>query len=99
MTVFVLIRHGQLGRTRRRVAGLRHPAAYWPRHFETLKRQWEQRFERRFGFWQAYWDCAVFSYLDCGRFESGLRSSSFGQARRSFAEAAGFARVVCPGCR
>jgi hypothetical protein len=24
-------------------------------HFETLKRLWEERFERRYGFWQAYW--------------------------------------------
>jgi hypothetical protein len=60
------------------------PAAYRPRnprasslyqlletHFETLKRLWEERFERRYGFWRACWDSAVFSYLDCGRFESG----------------------------
>jgi hypothetical protein len=60
------------------------PAAYRPRnprasslyqvletHFETLKRLWEERFERRYGFWKTYWDPAVFSYLDCGVFESG----------------------------
>ena len=40
--------------------------------FLTLKRLWEERFECRYGFWQAYWDSAVFSYLDCGLFESGL---------------------------
>ena len=61
------------------------PAAYRPRnprqsslyqlletHFETLKRLWEERFERRYGFWKTYWDSAVFSYLDCGLFESGF---------------------------
>ena len=45
-------------------------------HFETLKRLWEaygRRFERRYGLWQGYWDSAVFSYLDCGLFESGFR--------------------------
>ncbi len=41
-------------------------------HFETIKRLWEERFECRYGFWQAYWDSAVFSYLDCALFESGL---------------------------
>ena len=50
-------------------------------------------------FWQGRWDRAVAAYLDCGFFESGLRSSSFGQARRSFAEAAGFAVVRCPVCK
>jgi hypothetical protein len=41
-------------------------------HFETLKRQWEERFERRYGFWRAFWNTAVASYLDCGLFESGF---------------------------
>ena len=59
---------------------------------------WEDRFERRYGFWRGFYDTAVARYLDCGLFESGLRSSSFGQARRSFAEAAGFARVKCTKC-
>jgi hypothetical protein len=41
------------------------------KHYETVKRLWEERFERRYGFWQGYWDNAVASYLDCGLFESG----------------------------
>ena len=41
-------------------------------HFETLKRLWEKRFERRYGFWRAFWDTAVAGYLDCGLFESGF---------------------------
>jgi hypothetical protein len=60
------------------------PAAYRPRNprasslyqlLETPKRPWEackRRFERRYGFWPAYWDSAVFSYMDCGLFESGF---------------------------
>jgi hypothetical protein len=30
-------------------------------HFETLKRQWEERFERRYGFGQAFWDTAAWA--------------------------------------
>ena len=33
---------------------------------------WEERFERRYGFWQGRWDRAVAAYLDCGLFESGF---------------------------
>ncbi|MGH9463011.1 MAG: IS91 family transposase [Vicinamibacteria bacterium] len=61
------------------------PAVYRPRnpratslyqlldtHFETLKRRWEERFEPRYGSWRDFWDSAVFSYLDCGVFQSGF---------------------------
>jgi hypothetical protein len=41
------------------------------KHYETVKGLWEERFERRYGFWRGYWDNAVASYLDCGDFESG----------------------------
>ncbi len=68
-------------------------------HHETVRGLWDERFERRYGFWSGYGDTAVAGYLDCGPFESSLRSSSLGRAGRSYAEAAGCARVVCPKCR
>jgi hypothetical protein len=30
-------------------------------HFDILKRLWEERFERRYGFWQAFWDTAAWA--------------------------------------
>jgi hypothetical protein len=42
------------------------------KHYQTVKGVWEERFERRYGFWRGYWDNAVASYLDCGDFESGF---------------------------
>ena len=41
-------------------------------HYETVKGMWEERFERRYGFWRGLYDSAVASYLDCGLFESGF---------------------------
>ena len=34
--------------------------------YDTVKGLWEERFERRYGFWRGLYDAAVASYLDCG---------------------------------
>lgn len=62
-----------------------YPPAYRPRnpratslyqlvdnHYETVKGLWEDRFERRYGFWRGFYDVAIEKYLDCGLFESGF---------------------------
>jgi len=41
-------------------------------HFEEVRGQWEERFERRFGFWRGFVDEQVRRYLDCGLFENGF---------------------------
>jgi hypothetical protein len=88
------------------------PAAYRPRnpratslyqlletHFETLKRQWEARFENRYGFWRAFWDTAVFGYLDCGLFESGFARVFCPECRAEFLVAFSCkGRGLCPSC-
>ena len=74
-----------------------YPAAYRPRnprgtslyqlleaHFETLKGLWEERFERRYGFWRGFYDAAVEKYLDCGLFESGFARVVCPQCRSEF---------------
>jgi hypothetical protein len=38
----------------------------------TFKGQWEERFERRCGFWRGFVDEQVLRYLDCGLFENGF---------------------------
>jgi hypothetical protein len=47
-----------------------HPPALLYRLFESLydevRGQWEERFERRYGFWRGFVDEQVRRYLDCG---------------------------------
>jgi len=40
--------------------------------YDQVKGVWEERFERRYGFWRVFVDDVVNAYLDCGRFESGF---------------------------
>ena len=35
-------------------------------HYEEVKANWEDRFERVYGFWRGFVDKVVFRYLDCG---------------------------------
>ncbi len=46
-------------------------------HYETVKSVWEERFERRYGFWRGLYDTTVARYLDCGLLETlGARSTT-----------------------
>ena len=60
-------------------------ARYRPRHpratplyrlvetrYEEVKAQWEERFERRYGFCRGFVDEQVRRYEDCGLFENGF---------------------------
>jgi hypothetical protein len=55
------------------------PALYRPRnaratplyqlleaHYEDVMAVWEERFERKYGFWRGFVDAVVARYLDCG---------------------------------
>lgn len=41
-------------------------------HFDEVRGQWEERYERRYGFWRSFVDEQVLRYLDCGLFENGF---------------------------
>jgi len=41
-------------------------------HYERVKGVWEERFERRYGFWRGLADGVVARYLDCGVWQSGF---------------------------
>ena len=41
-------------------------------HFDEVRGQWDERYERRFGFWRGFVDEQVQRYLDCGLFENGF---------------------------
>lgn len=69
------------------------------KHYETVKGLWEERFERRYGFWRGYWDNAVDSYLDCGLFESGFARAVCPKCRFEFLVALSCkGRGLCPSC-
>ena len=40
-------------------------------YYEDVKALWEERFERKYGYWRGFTDTVVARYLDCGG--SGLR--------------------------
>ena len=69
------------------------------KHYETVKGVWEERFQRRYGFWRGYWDRAVASYLDCGLFESGFARAVCPKCRFEFLVALSCkGRGLCPSC-
>ena len=64
---------------------LESPALYRPRnapattlyqlldaYYEDVKAIWEERFEKKYGFWRGFVDQAVARYLDCGVAEAGF---------------------------
>ncbi len=42
------------------------------RCYDEVKGQWEERFERRYGFWRGFVEEQVQRYLDCGLYENGF---------------------------
>ncbi len=64
---------------------LEPPALYRPRnarattlyqlleaYYEDVKAIWEERFEKKYGFWRGFVDTVVARYLDCGVAEAGF---------------------------
>jgi hypothetical protein len=45
---------------------------FFETHFDEVRGQREERYERRFGFWRGFVDERVLRYLDCGLFENGF---------------------------
>ena len=41
-------------------------------YYEDVKALWEERFQRKYGFWRGFVDTVVARYLDCGVAESGF---------------------------
>jgi hypothetical protein len=68
-------------------------------HYETVKGNWEERFERRYGFWRGYYDTAVARYYDCGLFESGFARVKCTECPYEFLVAFSCkGRGLCPSC-
>ena len=113
MADFVLTRHGHHGGNSPTSARRRSvPGSLPPRNpragalcqllescYETVKGLWEERFERRYGFWKGFYDTAVVRYLDCGRFESGFARVRCTACPNEFLVAFSCkGRGLCPSC-
>ncbi|MGH9380571.1 MAG: IS91 family transposase, partial [Thermoanaerobaculia bacterium] len=67
--------------------------------YDEVKGQWEERFERRFGFWRGAVEDAVFAFLDCGIYEHGFARVVCNDCRAEFLVAFSCQRRgLCPSC-
>jgi hypothetical protein len=68
-------------------------------HYEEVKAQWDERFERRYGFWRGFVDEQVRRYLDCGLFESGFARIRCPECHGEYLLAFSCkTRELCPSC-
>jgi len=68
-------------------------------HFEEVRGQWEERFERRFGFWRGFVDEQVGRYLDCGLYENGFARIRCPDCAEEYLLAFSCkTRELCPSC-
>jgi len=47
-------------------------SAFIVNHFEQLETVWDERYQRRFGFWRPYVTDVIHRYLDCGDLHFGV---------------------------
>ena len=68
-------------------------------HFDEGKGQWEERSERRFGFWRGFVDEQVLRYLDCGLYENGFARIRCPDCAEEYLLAFSCkTRELCPSC-
>ena len=68
-------------------------------HFDEVRGQWEDRFERRFGFWRGIVDEQIRRYLDCGLFENGFARIRCPDCAEEYLLAFSCkTRELCPSC-
>ncbi|MDX2438075.1 MAG: transposase [Acidobacteriota bacterium] len=68
-------------------------------HFDEVRGQWEERFERRYGFWRDFVDEQVLRYLDCGLFENGFARIRCPDCAEEYLLAFSCkTRELCPSC-
>lgn len=68
-------------------------------YYEDVKALWEERFEKKYGYWRGFVDRVVARYLDCGVAEAGfarLRCQACGAERLLTLSCK--QRGICPSC-
>jgi len=90
----------------------RTPAVYRPRHpratplyglmelyYDKVKAEWEDRFERTYGYWRGFVDRVVWRYLDCGIPEAGFARVFCDQCKDEYLLPFSCkCRAICPSC-
>ncbi|MGH9381705.1 MAG: transposase zinc-binding domain-containing protein [Thermoanaerobaculia bacterium] len=67
--------------------------------YDEVKGTWEERFERRYGFWRGAIEEAVFAFLDCDLYEHGFARVVCNDCRAEFLVAFSCQRRgLCPSC-
>ena len=67
--------------------------------YDEVRGQWEERFERRYGFWRGFVDEQVRRYLDCGLFENGFARVTCPDCHAEYLLAFSCkTRELCPSC-
>ena len=67
--------------------------------YDEVRGQWEERFERRYGFWRGFVDEQVQRYLDCGLYENGFARVRCPDCRAEYLLAFSCkTRELCPSC-
>ena len=68
-------------------------------HFDEVRGQWEERFQRWYGFWRGFVDEQVGRYLDCGLYENGFARIRCPDCAQEYLLAFSCkTRELCPSC-
>ena len=68
-------------------------------HFDEVRGQWEERYERRYGFWRSLVDEQVLRYLNCGLFDNGFARIRCPECSDEYLLAFSCkTRELCPSC-
>ena len=66
---------------------------------DQVKGQWEERFERRYGYWRGFVDEEVRCYLDCGLYANGFARIQCPECHAEYLLAFSCkTRELCPSC-
>jgi hypothetical protein len=69
-------------------------------YYNEVKAQWEERFERRYGFWRGFVDEQVRRYLDCDLFENGFARIRCPECHAEYLLVFSCkTRELCPSCQ
>ena len=67
--------------------------------YDRVKGNWEERFERSYGFWRGFVDEVVLAFQACGDFEGGFARVYCDECRSDYLVAFSCGRrVFCPSC-
>jgi hypothetical protein len=67
-------------------------------HWETVRRTWEERFEKEHGPWRGHWEKTIGAFLECGDLECGFARVRCPRCGWEFHLPFSCKRRICPPC-